>query len=262
MKHLKKKFVLQIKFSPEQWADLQNKVPDARQEFEALPASDKESMNALIMMEDGELVQCFRYQVNGTTTYIPEPNPAVIYFDSARNYFRQMNDLKDKVFENTKTFAENTKGVNGDFYWYFSLASSYAIFLFSAVEAFVNMSIPGDISYERHLKDGSTQVLNREELQRKIRFAEKIERVLPTITNKHFATDHPDQFESIMKLKSFRDEIAHTKAYDGGPTANSYQNLYVMSLAFDYEKTLHGVRDFINYHKADLIEECDCGRSD
>src|SRR5688572_15219043 len=99
MKHLKKKFVVQVKFSPEKWAELQ-KIPDARKDFQTLPVSDKEKMNALIFMEDGELVQAFRYQANGKTTYIPEPNPVVIYFDSARNYFRQLKDHKDKVFEN------------------------------------------------------------------------------------------------------------------------------------------------------------------
>src|SRR3569832_1463965 len=117
MKHLKKKFVFKVKFSPELMADL-NKIPDAKKDFQSLPESDRENMNALIIMEDGEIVQTFRYQRYGKNIYIPEPNPVVIYFDSARNYFRQLNSQKEKVFENSKTFDENIQGVNGDFYWY------------------------------------------------------------------------------------------------------------------------------------------------
>jgi hypothetical protein len=142
------------------------------------------------------------------------------------------------------------------------MASSYAIFLFSAVEAFVNMSIPKDYKYERSIQDKRSEIFNRSQLQRYVEFAEKIKTVLPEVTNKNFVVEHTHKFEYLMKLKSFRDEVAHTKVYDGGPTANSYQDLYVMSLVFEYEKTLHYARDFINYHKPDLIEECDCGRDD
>ena len=259
MKHLKKKFVKQIKFDPQQWAELQ-KLPDARKDFQALPWSEKESMNAMIFTEDGEMFQAFRYKVKGKTIFIPEPNPVVIYFDSARNYFRQLNSHRDKVFDNVKTFEENLEGVNGDFYWYFSLASSYAIFLFASVEAFVNMSIPADFKYERSFQNKRTEVFNRMQLQRNVDFSEKVKSVLPQVTNKNFVIEHTHKFEYLMKLKLFRDEVAHTKTYDGGPTNDSFENLYVMALEFEYEKTLLFIRDFINYHKPDLIEECDCGR--
>lgn len=259
MKHLKKKFVKQIKFNSEQWAELQ-KLPDARKDFQALPTSEKMSMNALILTEDGEMFQAFRYKVEGKTFFIPEPNPVVIYFDSARNYFRQLNSHRDKVFDNVKTFEENLEGVNGDFYWYFSLASSYAIFLFSAVEAFVNMFIPPDFKYEKKFKNKRTKVFNRMQLQRNVLFSEKVKSVLPQVAHKNFVVEHAYKFEYLMKLKLFRDEVAHTKTYDGGPTGDSFENLYITSLEFEYEKTLLFIRDFINYHQPGLIEECDCGR--
>lgn len=259
MKHLKKKFIGQVKFNPDQWAELQ-KIPDGRKDFQEIPMSEKVSMNALLLTEDGEMFQAFRYKIEGKTILIPEPNPVVIYFDSARNYFRQLNSHRDKVFDNAKTFEENFQGVNGDFYWYFSLASSYAIFLFAAAEAFVNMSIPADFRYERTIQDKRTEVFNRMQLQRNVDFPEKIKSVLPQVTGKHFVAEHTHKFDYLMKLKLFRDEVAHTKSYDGGPTSDSFENLYVMSLEFEYEKTLLYMRDFINYHKPSLIEECDCGR--
>jgi hypothetical protein len=42
----KKKFVLQVKFSPQQLAELQ-KMPDARKDYQSLPTSDKKDSQML-----------------------------------------------------------------------------------------------------------------------------------------------------------------------------------------------------------------------
>lgn len=259
MKHLKKKFINHFKFNPNQMTELQ-KIPDAGQEFRSLPAPGREDMKGWILTEDGEIFQTFRYKVNGQTTFIPEPNPVVIYFDSARNYFKQLQGFRDKVFENSKTFEENLTTVNGDFYWYFSLASSYAIFLFTALEAFVNKSIPNGYEYRKNIQDKKTELYNNVQVQRHIEFLEKIKKVLPEATGKHFVKEHTHKYEYIKKLKEFRDEVAHTKVCNSQNGSNSFENLYALSLEFEYEKTLYYMRDFINFHEPGLIEECDCGR--
>jgi hypothetical protein len=261
MKHLKKKFVLHFQFNEKQQKEM-NQIPDAREEFRQLPDSEKEEMNAFLFTEEGEIFQAFRYRANGKTIMIPEPNPVVIYFDSARNYSQQLKKYREKVFENARSFEENFVGVNGDFYWYFSMASSYAIFLFAALEAFVNKSIPPDFEYRREIQDKRAELFNRAQVQREIQFLEKVKSVLPQVKGKNFVSEFTHKFEYIKKLKEFRDEVAHTKSYDGGPTANSYENLYVMSLEFEYEKTLLFMRDYINYYEPGLIEECNCGRED
>jgi hypothetical protein len=261
MKHLKKRFVLNFQFNPEQQKEL-NQVPDAREDFRQLPASEKNEMNAFVFTEDGQIFQAFRYRANGKTIMIPEPNPVVIYFDSARNYSQQLKKYREKVFENARTFEENFVGVNGDFYWYFSLASSYAIFLFAALEAFVNKSIRPDFEYRRDIQDKKAEIFNCAQIQRHIEFLEKVKSVLPQVKGKNFVAEFTHKFEYIKKLKAFRDEVAHTKSCEGGLTAASYENLYVMSLEFEYEKTLFYIRDFINYHEPGLIEECDCGRDE
>lgn len=158
-------------------------------------------------------------------------------------------------------YTLSTIGVTpGDFYGYFSLAGSYAIFLLAAIEAFVNKSIPPDFEYRREIRDKRVEIFNRAQIQRELQFLEKIKSVLPQVKGKSFVAEFTHKFEYLKKLKAFRDEVAHTKSYEGGPTADSFENLYVMSLEFEYEKTLLFIRDFINYHEPDLIEECDCGR--
>ncbi len=191
---------------------------------------------------------------------IPEPNPSVIYFDSARHCFMQLKGQREKVFEGLKMFDKNIGAVNGDFYWYFSLASSYAIFLFSSIEAFINRLIPNDFEYRRQIQNRRTEMFNKFQIQREIDFSEKLKNVLPQVTGKNFVAEHTHKFEQIKMLKIFRDEIAHTKTYDGKDIPNPYENLYVMSLNFEFEKALYYARDFINYYEPDLIEECNCGQ--
>lgn len=134
--------------------------------------------------------------------------------------------------------------------------------LFCSIEAFINKLIPKNYEYRRTIQDKRTELLNKSQIQRHIEFGEKLKVVPPEITGKHFVTEFTHKFEQIKKLKLFRDEIAHTKSYEGENAPNFYESLYATSLSFDYEKTLEFVRDFINYYEPSLLEECPCGAED
>ena len=259
MKHLKKKYVLHLKVDQDIRKVIDN-APEHKEEVDRIMSSNLEGYYGITITENNDLVQTFKFEENGNVFMIPEPDPVVIYFDSARHYFNQIAGQREKVFENTTMFASHVSATTGDFYWYFSLASSYAIFLYTSIEAFINKMIPNDYVYQRSVQDKRTELFNKSQVQRHLEFSEKLLKVLPEITGKNFVIDHTHKYEQIKNLKKFRDEIAHTKSYDSTQGPNRYENLYSTSLGFEYEKTLIYVKDFINYYQQNLIEICECGQ--
>lgn len=88
-------------------------------------------------------------------------------------------------------------------------------------------------------------------------FMEKFKEVLPKITGKEFWKDHPADYQHIINLKDFRNEVVHTKKQVKDETY--YQKLFIKALDFDYTSCLMAVKNFINYYQNDLVEECNCG---
>lgn len=259
MKHLVKKYVRHLKVGQDVTNLLEN-IPVDEKQIAEIKQKKLDGYYGMVYTEDNELFQTFKYEKDGTTYLLPEPDPIVIYFDTARNNYRQIKDLREEIFKTLKMFDQNLGATMGNFYWYFSIVSSYTIFLFLSIEAFINKSIPKDYEYRRPVQDKKIEVYNKFQVQRNIDFIEKLKVILPEITGKNFVAEHTHKFEQIKKLKLFRDEVVHTKSFEGDNVPNFYENLYVMSLDFEFEKTLLYVRDFINYYQPNLIEECQCGR--
>lgn len=261
MKHLKKKFILYIKAGEE----LASVLDNAPANSEVKPREILQSMDgnyAIVYTDDNELLQTFKYEENNELFLIPEYNPITIYFDTARYNMRQLRDARPEVFTNSAQFGHGIRAVNGNFYQYFALASSYSLFLFTALEAFINKMIPPNYEYRRKIQDKKTELFDKDQIQRNIDFIEKIKFVIPQIKKANFITQYSHKYDQILKLKQLRDEIAHTKTYNGKNAPNYYEKLFATTLSFDYETTLHYVKDYINFYEPSLIEECDCGREE
>ena len=255
MKHLVKKYVKAIKFD-EEVNDIINNAPIHENEIENISENNAEGYITFAFTENNEMIQNFKYVNKGKTYLIPEPDPIIIYFDTARHYHMQIFEKRSNLFNKSIKNKGKLYVVHGDFYWYFSMVSNYVIFLFLSMEAFINKSIPNDIEY----KNEKNKLFNKQQIQRHIDFLEKIKCVLPKETKMNFAQEYSHKYGLIIKLKSFRDEIVHTKSYEGISSPNYYEQLYVTSLDFDFDKTLDAVKDFINYYQPNLIEECLCGK--
>lgn len=81
--------------------------------------------------------------------------------------------------------------------------------------------------------------------------------MLPLATGRNFVKDQPTKYQSILKLKKFRDDIVHTKKV---AEMTSYGVIGKAGLDFNYSFLILEVRDFINFHIPSLVEQCDCGK--
>ncbi|MDB5227289.1 MAG: hypothetical protein JWN78_1482 [Bacteroidota bacterium] len=267
MKHLVKKFIRSQNVG-QKVVDIISSVPYNEEAMTNLIKSDFDNHYAFIQTNENELIQAFPYKRNGKNYIIPEANPIVIYFECARRHIREIKSSNERLFSELEKicpeeFGKQAKDANANimlnlFYSYYTLVSISASFLFNSIEAFINNIIPKDFTYSKE-SNKHTITYSKYQIQKEISFEEKIKNVVPQITNKSFCQDYSQKWDSIKKLKEFRDEIIHTKSYDK-ETPNIYINLYTTALNFDFETTLIHVKDYLNYYENNLIEECDCGK--
>lgn len=260
MKHLVKKYVKSAKLG-DGVNDIINNTPIDEKVISEISNSKMNGYYAMAITENDTIVQTFKYKNNNNIFLIREPDPIIIYFDTARLFHKTIKEKRLSLFSKLSR-NEYFSAVNGDFYWYYSTVSSYVIFLFLAIEAFINKSIPNNFEYKKNIPGKKTELYDKYQVQRNIEFLEKIKSVLPEATNKNFVSEHTHKYEFIRKLKLFRDEIVHTKSFEGKSSPNFYEDLFVMSLDFEFDETLIAARDFINYYQPNLIEECLCGNED
>jgi hypothetical protein len=259
MKHLVKKYIRNQKLD-NSVVDILNNTPVNENEIRKIVNSNLEEYIGFGLTGDNEMVQTFKFVKDNMVFLIPEPDPIVIYFDSAVHYHNQIIERKSKLFESLSANTHNIYAVNGDFYWYFSLTSSFIVFLFLSIEAFTNKIIPYDFEYKKVVPNKRTEIYNKLEIQRNIDFIEKLKFVIPQITKKNFVQEFSHKFQMIKNLKEFRDDIVHTKSKENELNPNNfYEELFKKTLDFDFTNTLLATKDFINYYQKNLIEECNCG---
>ncbi len=260
-KHLVKKYIRRTKVGQDV-VEVINNAPIDEKAIAEISDAKMEGYYSFGITEDNEIVQTFKYIEGEKMFLIPEPDPIVIYFDTARHFHKTIQSRRDKLFEKLGTPGNNFYSVNGDFYWYFSTVSTYIIFLFLSIEAFINKIIPNDFEYRKVVQNKKTELYDKYQIQRSIEFLEKIKSVIPLATSKNFVQEFGHKYELIKKLKEFRDEIVHTKSFEGKNSPNYYEDLFANSINFEFDKTLLTIRDYINYHEENLIEECGCGNDE
>lgn len=253
MKHIKKKFQFE-RLIPQ---DVLNSLSP-----QVLPLSGfalkgnkiPKGKEALLVFETNKVVKAFNVNLSGKCFFIPEPDPVLIYFNNSYVNYKDIQSVKSKVFKVLDT--KLTEEIANHLYHYFGLTTGFVIFLFTAIEAFINRQIPDAYIYKKSTAR-NTEIYNKDQIQRYLSFDDKLKNILKETSSKDFAAHYPIKYQHIINLKEFRDSIVHTKANASGQTQFDY--LYKKALSFKYEETMAATRDFMNYYEPNYIEDCDCG---
>jgi hypothetical protein len=260
MKHIKRKFLYAHKLTNDAKQALESARPNPQAQIaENIQGRPIENFVGYITTADDDFIQAFPYSGYGFSGFIPEPHPVVIYFNGAQNYYKHLADSKRELFEELTSLTPDISKQLNAYYSYFSHVTLYTTFLYNSLEAFINHVIPADYEYEKN-GEKSTESFNQEQIQRYIPFQEKVKKVIPLITGKSFPAEYGHQYELLLKLKTCRDEIVHTKKFSRSrPTP--YKQLFTLALDFDYDGTIHAVKHYINFYEPNLIELCGCGKN-
>lgn len=259
MKHIRRKFLYEL-HNP----DLVQKV-ESEGAFITLDNLSKapnpkgfEGYNAFYVLKDNRCLPTFKYRDSSKKRYfIPEPDPVLIYFNNAQTNLRFVHEKRTALLEMVGDAEKHDVArISHALYNFMYHSSSFTIFLFTAIEATVNKTIPDKYFYAKK-GPKSTEIFDVNQIQRYLSFAEKVKHVLPDITKRDFSKTFQSKYTQIEKLKEFRDTIIHTKKEGQEKT---YGNVIIKAaLDFNYSNSIVVVKDFINFYYPNLVEECGCG---
>lgn len=252
-KHILKKFVFEVQFTEEEMEKIKKETSSFP--FEELPKIKKENFKlpTFVITDTNKILNCFPYKAAGRISLIPEPDPVLIFFNSAYLNYATIAETKKTILAKLLEPTLNEVIIN-DLYNYFGMTCGFVTFLFTALEAFMNQFIPDDY---QHSKKGNKciETYNKEEIQRHFTFKEKL-LVMAKISGKDFSETNEPTFQVISNLKDYRDSIVHLKQVKEGSSAYNY--IYKKALDYKYSDALNSVAKFLNYYKPDYIEECPC----
>lgn len=258
LRHIRRKFLKadKVNFDTKRFLDSVTISEDVSIAYKVI---ENDNYYPVIITEQNELIQAFLYQGPTENKFIvPEPNFITVYFDIAQSQIRHAQLAKAELLTNIGRNGDVGKTLNYS-HTFLHHSCISVVFMFSAVEAFINLLLPVDKEYIRVDKN-STSHFSHEQIQIGIPIEEKIKCVLPQFLGRSFHIDHSHKYEGIIRLKEMRNEIAHTKANSKNNNKNFYRLIFTNLLNFDLESALHHAKDFINYFQLELIEECNCGR--
>jgi hypothetical protein len=254
MKHISKKYLNQRLLTNEEQEKLSSHMIPYDERIHNMTFDSKEHV-PFVSTTNNYIIQAFEFKEGNERRFLPEPDQVLIYFNSAYNSYRQLEPIKKKLLDKTLPNGPLNEGTENEIYNLFGQSSGFVIFLFSAVEAFMNRMIPDDFIFSE-ISGKKTELYNKEQIQRYLSFDTKYSKVLPQITNLNFKTKFPTKHTILWNLKDFRDELIHPKQRKGPST---YELISKKALKFKYAQALEVVRDYINFYKNDFIEECQCG---
>jgi hypothetical protein len=244
-RHLKRKYLL-AKQLPIKVLEIIRSIP-----YTSISKNQiKKKSQTILITESGEYIQGFKHN----TVTFPTVNPVCVYFDMALRNLEYLNKNRSEVLAIARK-NESIDDTMSSFFYYFGTASIFASQLFCAIECLINLKVSKESKYETQnnssLKTGDQIIW--------VKAKEKIEFVIPQLTNKHdFNNLFPKNLAIIKSLVDFRNECIHPKK-DIEYAMNNYENLFVNCLTFNYSAAIDATKNFINYYSDEqIIEECLC----
>jgi hypothetical protein len=264
-KHIKKKYLLSTTMTEEQAKEIKSTkgetTPWQKVDFKKV----QKDKVCFLWYDSNTMVLGFQYMHQGQVRFIPEPDPVLMYFNSA--YYDYKNLLLAKKTLLSKLVQEHQEDVINELYNLFSCGTGAVINLFTTLEAFINRAIPStEFTYTKKIVGKRTEVYTKEEIERNIGFDEKINDVLAQVykgKKKPFKEAKRPTYDRIWSLKQFRDELVHLKSHNN-ENLSAYSDIYKKLLEYNYEGALNAVKDFCNYYhqNQNYIEECGCSIPD
>ncbi|MBF6641807.1 hypothetical protein IVB69_09985 [Flavobacterium sp. J49] len=251
MKHIKKKYLFQMEGA--------NKLKEIGEEVSINDGNlfkKAKQKDLFVTTEKNFIIKAFPYKHSNGIAFIPIPDLTLVYYDSAYNQNKERKEFEVKLLE--KLTSKNDKfgeDATNDIYHYYGNASGCIIFLFTALESFINHILPDDKSYSLET-DRNTAYYNKKQIQRHIAFDDKLKKVLPQLLNgANFFSRQTIHTQHITNLKKLRDELIHTKS---DISFVNQEELIKRLLQFKYDETFTAVAMFMNFYKPDYVVDCDC----
>ncbi len=264
-KHIQKRYLVEKKVDEKTIKNFQATIESIPVEQMGQLTKIPKNKAFFIAYTSNTVVLATHYKVGEYFKFIPIPDPVLMYFNNAYYNFRQVQIRKKDILE--KLTAIKQEDILNELYAFFANATGVIIYLFTTLEAFVNRAIPStDFEYIKKSKS-KTEVYNKSQIEKYVRFDEKVNDVLAQVykdKKKPFAMAHPPTYVHIGNLKQMRDAIIHLKSSTGEENQIGYEEIFRKLMDYRYEEALNAVKEYCNYYhfNPEYISECTCNNQD
>lgn len=205
----------------------------------------------IMMFLKNEIIYGFDYLFNDQKIVIPEINPTLIFYSNAIMSHKNLDQFRTALLENSPTLKnlENNTLDSKLFGKYFQLATNCIINLQTALESFLNNSIPDNFEFLSE----NNKVIKRPNIHNKIDYG------MVKLKGKNFEEKFTNEYLLVKELIEIRNDIIHLKPVKE-ITKTKYKNLFRRVIDFDFENGILAIKCFINFYSPNLIEECPCGK--
>lgn len=180
------------------------------------------------------------------------PSMVALQINIANESIRKVKKLKDRIKiipseqeKDDRELGEKMIGHTLEVYEFIEQAQKSIIFSFTALETFVNLSIPKDFIWEK-TTTRKKEIYNKEQIERYIPWKEKINLVitdiykLPEIKQTKF-------WSSLMELLEIRNRLIHIKSSDDTEVLSDILNKDIIRICFSSQ-------EYINYISENVTE--------
>jgi len=194
------------------------------------------------------------------------PDPILLYLSISHKQFQLSEQIKLELFEknsmnsqrNMKMFNAVVNQTNDIYNTYLQSRVCSIIMLHSSIEAFVNSVIPESIQYPWTTKKG-TKLLSKQEIDKEIKFKDKLVKVLQFITGINLENNHKDLTGDILAFYQIRNDFVHLKSYMENTFKASHTTVFNNMLNMDIEKYQKIAHEFMNLIKPNYITKKENG---
>lgn len=199
--------------------------------------------------ETFQLQQSEVQEVKGKKYKFIAPNNITLCLSiSNREYSKASELFKNNIIHKTKmpgnsiSFEyEETESL----FDYFEHLQVSIIFAYTAVETFINFSIPSDFKYEKQNNKKVKEIWDKESIERYITTNEKLQKILPIILKVKPPTQETF-WKNFLKLEEVRHEIIHQKSISNNPNLSSTYLKYFLDI--DIFEVIRSAALLINFY--------------
>lgn len=167
---------------------------------------------------------------SGKTLTLSVPNATALFLSSSHRAYAEAATLmkKNKIANAPRPVV--TFGNDDDAFAWLEHMMTAIISAYTAIEAFVNQSIPDDFIFEKE-KSGVKDMLNKVEIEKRLPLKEKLSAVLPVALNIKRPVGHTG-WDKFCRLEAMRDRIIHMKSKDQNVMGNGKGTVWEHLLSF------------------------------
>ena len=194
------------------------------------------------------------------------PDPILLYLSISHKQYQVSEQIKAELFEKNsmnsegkmRMFNSTVNSTNDIYNTYLQSRVCSIIMLHSSIEAFVNSVIPENIQYPYTTRKG-TRILNKQEVDKKVIFKDKLIKVLKFVTGIDLETIHTDLIDDILSFYKVRNDFVHLKSYMENTFKPSHTTVFNDMLNMDIEKYQKVAHKFMNLIKPNYITKKENG---